>query len=572
MSLLQLTNILSAILEVVNERQLLDYTLKTALAQRSATEQHQIWFFAHSLCESCCKSKCDSISTITDKHSQPLVTVADGKSKDTGKETQTSRLNAHVVTNSKRPKPVTKASTPKLHSVKTTGQQNDDIKQSEKPDGLVTAISEPIVEPRGRSERSRSIISSISPQGQGKCDRPSREPCSYRCGLIDQDADDFVQESQEQIRLFASFGNSEETYKHLLDLLNDDMTDPQECEARWSNCSEWLYILESGYSERKRGTIRYAVTAIAFARWHASQVRLVAGEITAQQASQQVSARILGPHRREQQRKRLGTHLARGRKWLRLVQGFGSGILFKEAWFESRSRYYERANKLTCDRKLAKSPESVVDKVIKELPNNPRKMTVLRLLGDQMTLLLQGGATNPELFREKLHKEGLIPSDSIAPTGFTQLDELYGEIRHSITDGKLNVKCVDYKFHAKSLLRFSGNTWLNDELILACLHLSAKLPHVRIGMLVPIHQETGEKKRLKRPFQMARKRIEEWRRQAKERNDLVYLFPIIQNNNHFSLLEMIENKHRINHYDSFRRRTKIDVKVRSLSEQRNVIC
>jgi hypothetical protein len=120
------------------------------------------------------------------------------------------------------------------------------------------------------------------------------------------------------------------------------MTDPQECEARWEDCSEWLYILESGYSERKRGTIRYAVTAIAFARWHASQVGLVAGEITAQQASQQVSARILGPHKREQQRKRLGTHLARGRKWLRLVQGLGSGILFKEAWFESRLEFYRK--------------------------------------------------------------------------------------------------------------------------------------------------------------------------------------------------------------------------------------
>jgi hypothetical protein len=189
-----------------------------------------------------------------------------------------------------------------------------------------------------------------------------------------------------------------------------------------------------------------------------------------------------------------------------------------------------------------------------------------------MTLLLQRGTTNPDLFREKLEKERLIPSGSIAPTGFTQLDELYGEIQHSITDGKLNVKYMDYKFHAKSLLRFSGDTWLNDELILACLHLSAKLPHVRIGMLVPIHQQTGENKRLKHPFQMARKRIEEWRHQAKEPNDLVYLFPIIQNNNHFSLLEMIENKRCIKHYDSFRKGTKIDVKVRSLSERRSVIC
>lgn len=42
--------------------------------------------------------------------------------------------------------------------------------------------------------------------------------------------------------------------------------------SKWSDGSEWLSLLEAGYSERHKGTMHYIVTAITFTRWYASQV------------------------------------------------------------------------------------------------------------------------------------------------------------------------------------------------------------------------------------------------------------------------------------------------------------
>ena len=71
-------------------------------------------------------------------------------------------------------------------------------------------------------------------------------------------------------------------------------------------------------------------------------MRLVNGATTAQKAAQEVSARILGPKPEdnenykgwERRRKNLSTHLTRGRKWSRLVEELGYGILFKNTWYD----------------------------------------------------------------------------------------------------------------------------------------------------------------------------------------------------------------------------------------------
>lgn len=49
-------------------------------------------------------------------------------------------------------------------------------------------------------------------------------------------------------------------------------------------------------------------------------------------------------------------------------------------------------------RRLAKSQESVLDTLIRELLGSPEKLTVLELLAKQMTLLLETGRTNPDKF------------------------------------------------------------------------------------------------------------------------------------------------------------------------------
>jgi hypothetical protein len=164
--------------------------------------------------------------------------------------------------------------------------------------------------------------------------------------LVSQAIDDFVNDSHEQVRQFSSPGNSRETYKALLDSLRNKATEAGEDGARWSEGSQWVSLLEAGHSERYRGTICYALTAIAFARWHACQLRLVDSAIAAQKAAQEVSARILGRKPKddenhkgwERRRKRLSTHLTRGRKWSRLVEELGYGILLKNAWYDWLSK------------------------------------------------------------------------------------------------------------------------------------------------------------------------------------------------------------------------------------------
>ncbi|KAM5354951.1 hypothetical protein ACJ41O_001597 [Fusarium nematophilum] len=385
---------------------------------------------------------------------------------------------------------------------------------------------------------------------------PPRQPddCERGClDLLDQAVDDFVHDSHEQIRQFSSRGNSRETYKALFDSLGNEANETGEERTRWSDGSEWVSLLEAGHGERHKGTICYALTAIAFARWHTSQVRLVDGATTAQKAAQEVSARILGPkpeddenNRKEweRRRKRLGTHLTRGRKWSRLVEELGSGILLKNAW------------------QLAKSPELALETLVKGLPGSPEKATVLRLLADQMTLLMETGRTNPDKFRYDLKSEGLPFSDPCSSTGCVELDGLYEQVRDSITGDMLLVKGTDFRFGVDSLLRLGGTRWLNDEVILACLHLSDKLAFVRVGFSIPIHRQTRSHSTIPRPFERAAKQMAEWHHQAEARSRLVCFFPLFQHQNHFSLLEINEREGSIFHYDPMGEGENADVKVR----------
>ncbi|KAM5349963.1 hypothetical protein ACJ41O_006468 [Fusarium nematophilum] len=383
---------------------------------------------------------------------------------------------------------------------------------------------------------------------------PPRQPddCERGClDLLDQAVDDFVQHSHEQIQQFSSPGNSRETYKVLFGSLGNEANEVGEERTRWSDGSEWISLLEAGYRERHKGTIRYALTAITFARWHTSQVQLIDGATTAQKAAQEVSARILGPkpdgdenNRKgwERHRKRLGTHLARGRKWSRLVEQLGSGILLKNAWY------------------LAKSPEPALDTLVKELPGSLEKATVLRLLADQMTLLMETGRTNPDKFRYDLEREGLPFSGPCSSTGCVELDSLYEQVRGSITGHMLLVNGTDFRFSVDSLRRLNGTRWLNDEVILACLHLSDKLAFVRVGFSIPIHRQTRRQSTIPCPFERAAKQMADWQHQGGASSRLVCFFPLFQRQNHFSLLEINEREGSIFHYDPVGEGENADVK------------
>ncbi|KAF4948049.1 hypothetical protein FSARC_13842 [Fusarium sarcochroum] len=377
----------------------------------------------------------------------------------------------------------------------------------------------------------------------------SNSGCLY---LLGQDIDDFIGDSYRDVQLFHLLENDLGTYKAILDSLTkqaEHMNREERDKVLWSDGSQWASLLGAGNKFRRQGTLCYALTAVAFARWHASQVQLVNNPTTPQEAAQEVSERILrsrlGPRDEnsrkdwERGRKSLNTHLTRGRKWSRLVEELGSGILFKNAW------------------KLAKSSQQELDILCRDLPKDKTKTTVLRLLADQMVILLQTGKTNPGVFREHLETDGPSSLRISSPHKHGRRnDGIYTRVLGRIVSDRVHIRGTDFEFDIGSLRSITGDEWLNDQVILACLHLCDKHSFIRVGFCIPVHRQT-KSGIVPRPFEMAKKQLESWH---KSNEELVGLFPLLLHNNHFSLLEINEREKCAFHYDSQWRSRHDDIK------------
>ncbi|KAM0421403.1 hypothetical protein ACHAPT_010757 [Fusarium lateritium] len=188
------------------------------------------------------------------------------------------------------------------------------------------------------ASQERSAFERMTPDSISPSTVPHIQTDYERSGfeLVTQSTDDFVLESHRQIRQFSTLGNSLETYKGLLDSIKaatNNSTPSQD----WSDGRRWFSLLESGQADRRKGTIKYCLSAIGFSQWHASQVqRMLSPSCSQKTAAQSVSTRVLLVGQDggdwDERRKKLNTHLARGRKWLWLVKELGCGILFKNAW------------------------------------------------------------------------------------------------------------------------------------------------------------------------------------------------------------------------------------------------
>ncbi|KAL6359155.1 hypothetical protein LRP88_07372 [Fusarium phalaenopsidis] len=313
--------------------------------------------------------------------------------------------------------------------------------------------------------------------------------------LVDETIADFVHGSHEQVRLSSFPENSRATYKDLHNSLGSEA----EARAQWSHGSALACRLEAADGERKKkAAIRYALTAIDWARWHASQEKLAGSPVAPEKPAQEVLARVLGPKPEddetskegwERHRRRLSTHLKRGRKWSRLVKDLGFGILVKDAW------------------------------------------------------------TSPGKFRHDLRSASLSSPSPALSTGCIELSALSEQIQDSITGDMLLVEGTDFFFGVDSIRRLSGRTWLNDEVILACLHLSDKLAFVRVGFSVSIPQQMQAHSLMQRPFKRVVEQMAKWHRQVGAGTRLVCLFPLFQSQSQFSLLEINEREESIFHYD-----------------------
>lgn len=154
--------------------------------------------------------------------------------------------------------------------------------------------------------------------------------------LVSQSISSFINRSYQQVKKFAVPRNNTNTYKSLLGVIVDE----KEEKGMWSDGSEWKSLIDAGGLDRDLGSIHYALTSIAFARWHETQVKLSPLQ-SSQAAPNEVSCRILGPRPKKQdtrcaewkrRRKALTTNITRGRKWSDLARALGPGILFDKSW------------------------------------------------------------------------------------------------------------------------------------------------------------------------------------------------------------------------------------------------
>jgi Ulp1 family protease len=189
-------------------------------------------------------------------------------------------------------------------------------------------------------------------------------------------------------------------------------------------------------------------------------------------------------------------------------------------------------------------------------------MLVLRLLADQMTLLLETGKMDQRKFGDGLRGEGLpVPAAGSSTAGYSEPDAFHEHVRNSTDADMLLVKGANFRFGIESLRRLGATRWLNDEIILACLHLSDKLSLVRVGFSIPIHRQTQAHSIMPRPFETAARQIATWHNQTEAWSHLVCFFPLLQHQNHFSLLEINEREGSIYHYDSMGKGENTHIKV-----------
>lgn len=101
------------------------------------------------------------------------------------------------------------------------------------------------------------------------------------------------------------------------------------------------------------------------------------------------------------------------------------------------------------------------------------------------------------------------------------------------------------------LTRLCSGRWLSFDLIGAAMELIDKPAWVRYDLSVPLDESSDGKVCAKaNPFGLWSKKIENYRRKGEKNAELVFFCPLNIDTNHFTLLEINEQRKMIYHYDS----------------------
>lgn len=177
------------------------------------------------------------------------------------------------------------------------------------------------------------------------CAKPlsSRKYENY-CQLLEHKSiKEFIETAHNGLKSFATYTDD----RTLSQLSHGWQQEPSIC----SDGSMLLELLESAYGYSRFATIKYVFTAMHAAKWFNNKKSPPADHPDASKPpmkSSNILDLITGSRPEddrlysdwEKKRKRCSTHLARGRKWLRLVEKFNRGILFMDVWFVPRYANY----------------------------------------------------------------------------------------------------------------------------------------------------------------------------------------------------------------------------------------
>ncbi|RSL46230.1 hypothetical protein CEP51_015970, partial [Fusarium floridanum] len=291
-----LSLVLDAILKVGDEGEQLNQGLRSALSQRSVREQHRIRSFARNFCHHfdslCGNAPSPTIQEVDveyrQSHGQPGGSdvrvrgcVAFGCATRPPSSIQPSHITEHednsIMLNRRKRLLSIDTKPCAVHKQPTDGRsslpihiEKVDERDTLTPEPFCNAVFIPIdMEPRTETMPPEKTPSPTDPTGETS----SRQTDNIEHGclqLVDETIADFVHGSHEQVRLSSFPENSRATYKDLHDSLGSEA----EARAQWSHCSALACRLEAADGERKKAAIRYALTAIDWARWHASQEKL----------------------------------------------------------------------------------------------------------------------------------------------------------------------------------------------------------------------------------------------------------------------------------------------------------
>lgn len=102
--------------------------------------------------------------------------------------------------------------------------------------------------------------------------------------------------------------------------------------------------------------------------------------------------------------------------------------------------------------------------------------------------------------------------------------------------------------------------WLDCWVIKVAMQIADRPTGVHFRESIPVNDmgRNGRMRSIKKPFEAWAKEMAELRRKAEGTTPLVFYSPVYHTNSHFSLLEIVDGKEVIRHYDSLAERTTIN--------------